>query len=95
MASAEMDIKYVAHLARLHLTPDEEKKLGVQLGHILGYIAKLNELDVSNVEPTAHAVPMVNVTRADEIRPSLPHADALRNAPQQANGLFIVQKIVE
>jgi aspartyl-tRNA(Asn)/glutamyl-tRNA(Gln) amidotransferase subunit C len=95
MASAELDIKYVAHLARLHLTPDEEKKLGSQLGHILGYITKLNELDVSHVEPTAHAVPMVNVTRPDEIRPSLPHDEAMRNAPAQANGLFIVPKIVE
>jgi len=95
MASAEIDVKYVAHLARLHLTPDEEKKLGAQLGHILGYIEKLNELDVTDVEPTAHAVPLVNVTRSDEIRPSLPHADALRNAPAQANGLFIVPKIVE
>jgi len=95
MAAAEIDIKYVAHLARLHLTPDEEKKLGAQLGHILGYIEKLNQLDVSNVEPTAHAVPLVNVTRLDEVRPSLPHADALRNAPAQANGLFIVPKIVE
>jgi aspartyl-tRNA(Asn)/glutamyl-tRNA(Gln) amidotransferase subunit C len=95
MVSAEMDIKYVAHLARLHLTPDEEKKLGAQLGNILGYIEKLNELDVSNVEPTAHAVPMVNVTRPDEIRSSLPHEEAMRNAPAQANGLFIVPKIVE
>jgi len=95
MASAEIDIKYIAHLARLHLTPDEEKKLGAQLGNILGYIEKLNQLDVSGVEPTAHAVPMVNVTRPDEIRPSLPHDDALRNAPARANGLFIVPKIVE
>ena len=95
MASAEIDIKYVAHLARLHLTPDEEKKLGAQLGQILGYIEKLNELDVTGVEPTAHAVPMVNVTRPDEIRPSLPHDAALRNAPAQASGLFIVPKIVE
>lgn len=95
MASAEIDVKYVAHLARLSLTPDEEKKLGAQLGNILGYIEKLRELDVTNVEPTAHAVPMVNVTRADEVRPSLPHDEALRNAPRQAGGLFIVPKIVE
>ena len=95
MAATEIDIKYVAHLARLHLTPDEEKKLGAQLGNILGYIEKLNQLDVSGVEPTAHAVPMVNVTRPDETRPSLPHEEALRNAPAQANGLFIVPKIVE
>jgi aspartyl-tRNA(Asn)/glutamyl-tRNA(Gln) amidotransferase subunit C len=95
MASAEIDVKYVAHLARLALTPDEEKMLGAQLGNILGYIEKLRELDVTNVEPTAHAVPMVNVTRADEVRPSLSHEDALRNAPRSAGGLFIVPKIVE
>ena len=95
MAATEIDVKYVAHLARLALTPDEEKKLGAQLGHILGYVEKLKQVDVSNVEPTAHAVPMVNITRADEVRPSLPHDDALRNAPKQANGLFIVPKIVE
>ena len=95
MAAAEIDIKYVAHLARIALTPGEEKKLAAQLGGILGYIEKLKELDVTNVEPTAHAVPMVNVKRADEIQPSLPHEDALRNAPRQSNGLFIVPKIVE
>ena len=95
MAAAEINVKYVAHLARLALTPDEEVKLTAQLSNILGYIEKLRELDVSGVEPTAHAVPMVNITRADEIRPSLAHEDALRNAPRQANGLFIVPKIVE
>ena len=95
MASAEIDIKYVAHLARLHLTPDEEKKFGAQLGNILGYIEKLKRLDIANVEPTAHATPMANVMRHDEARPSLPHDDAMRNAPAKANGLFIVPKIVE
>jgi aspartyl-tRNA(Asn)/glutamyl-tRNA(Gln) amidotransferase subunit C len=95
MASAEIDVKYVAHLARIALTPDEEKKIGSQLGHILGYIEKLRELDVANVEPTAHAVPLVNIIRADEIHPSLSPADALRNAPRQAGGLFIVPKIIE
>ncbi len=93
--ASEIDVKYVAHLARLSLTPDEEKKIGAQLGNILGYIEKLRELNVSNVEPTAHAMPLVNVTRADEVRPSLPHEDALRNAPKQSGGLFIVPKIVE
>ena len=95
MAAVEIDVKYVAHLARLALTPDEEKKLADQLGHILGYVEKLKQLDVSRVEPTAHAMPMVNVVRPDATRPSLPHDDALRNAPARANGLFIVPKIVE
>jgi len=95
MAAVEIDVKYVAHLARLALTPEEEKKLGAQLGDILAYIAKLKEVDVSGVEPTAHAFPLVNVVRRDEVRPSLEHEAALRNAPAQANGLFIVPKIVE
>ena len=95
MSAQGFDVKYVAHLARLALTPEEEQKFQAQLGNILGYIAKLNELDVSNVEPTAHAVPLVNVTRPDEVRPSLPYEDAMRNAPSQVNGLFQVPKIVE
>jgi aspartyl-tRNA(Asn)/glutamyl-tRNA(Gln) amidotransferase subunit C len=95
MASAEIDVKYVAHLARIALSPDEEKKLAEQLGGILGYIEKLKELDVTKVEPTAHAVPLINVTRADEIQPSLSQDEAIRNAPRHANGLFIVPKIVE
>jgi aspartyl-tRNA(Asn)/glutamyl-tRNA(Gln) amidotransferase subunit C len=95
MATGEIDVKYVAQLARLALSPDEEKKLGTQLGSILGYIEKLRELDVSQVEPTAHAVPLVNVMRPDIIRPSLSHDEALRNAPKAGGGLFVVPKIVE
>jgi len=95
MATTNFDVKYVAHLARIALTPEEEQKLGEQLGQILGYVEKLEELDVSGVEPTAHAAPLVNVTRPDEVRPSLPHVEAMRNAPAQANDLFTVPKIVE
>ena len=95
MAATEIDVKYVAHLARLALTPDEEKKLSSQLGNILTYIEKLKELDVSNVEPTAHAVPLINVTRKDETGESLSQDEALQNAPAKANGLFMVPKIVE
>jgi len=95
MRDGEIDVKYVAHLARLALTPEEEQKIGAQLGSVLAYIEKLKEVDVSGVEPTAHAFPLVNVTRPDEARPSMPHEDALHNAPAQANGLFIVPKIVE
>ena len=95
MSATEIDVKYVAHLARIALTPDEEQKLGAQLGHILAYIEKLKELNVANVDPTAHAIPLANVTRPDEVRPSLPHVEAMRNAPAQVNGLFQVPKIVE
>ena len=92
---SDFNVKYVAHLARLSLTPEEEQKFGAQLGQVLGYIEKLKEVDVSQVEPTAHAVPLVNVTRPDVGRPSLPNEDALRNAPLKSNGLFVVPKIVE
>jgi aspartyl-tRNA(Asn)/glutamyl-tRNA(Gln) amidotransferase subunit C len=95
MAAAEIDVKYVAHLARIALSPEEEKTLGAQLAHILSYIEKLNEADVSAVEPTAHAFPLVNVVRPDVARPSMPHDEALQNAPLKANGLFMVPRIVE
>ncbi len=95
MTKGEIDVKYVAHLARLALSPEEEERIGAQLGSVLSYIEKLKEVDVSNVEPTAHAFPLVNVTRPDEVQPSISIEDALRNAPAHANGLFIVPKIVE
>ena len=95
MSANDFNVKYVAHLARLSLTPDEEQRLGAQLGNILGYIEKLREVDVSQVEPTAHAFPLVNVTRPDVIRPSLTNDETLRNAPATANGLFLVPKIIE
>jgi aspartyl-tRNA(Asn)/glutamyl-tRNA(Gln) amidotransferase subunit C len=95
MAATDLDVKYVAHLARLSLTPEEEQKFGEQLGQVLGYIEKLKQLDVSHVEPTAHAVPLTNVTRTDEIRASISNEEAMKNAPAQASGLFLVPKIVE
>lgn len=95
MSDTHMDIRYVAELARLRLTEAEQEKLGRQLDQILEHIEQLKQVDVSGVEPTAHAFPLVNVTREDETRPSMPHEDALRNAPNKANGLFMVPKIVE
>jgi aspartyl-tRNA(Asn)/glutamyl-tRNA(Gln) amidotransferase subunit C len=95
MPSNQINIKYVAHLARLKLSLAEEQKLGAQLSDILRYIEKLKEVDISQVEATAHAIPLVNVTRPDSARPSMTNEEALRNAPAKANGLFVVPKIVE
>ena len=95
MSAPDFDVKYVAHLARLKLTPAEEEKMGAQLRGILDYVDQLKEVDVTGIEPTAHAFPLVNVLRADDIRPSLSPEDALRNAPSRSNGLFMVPKIVE
>ena len=76
--------------------PEEEQKIGAQLGNILGYIEKLKEVDVTGVEPTAHAFPAGQRHPAGRSpRPRSRNEDALRNAPAQANGLFIVPKIVE
>jgi len=95
MAGAHIDVRYVAHLARLRLRPEEEVTLGRQLDQILNYIEKLKEVDVSGVEPTAHAFPLVNVVRQDQSSSSLSHAEAMKNAPAAGNGLFLVPKIVE
>lgn len=92
---SDFNIQYVANLARVALTPDEELRLGSQLTNILGYIEKLKEVDVSQVEPTAHAFPLVNVMRPDVVTGSLHHDEAMRNAPAKAGGLFVVPKVVE
>ena len=95
MAAVDIDVNYVAHLARLSLSPQEAQKFGAQLAHVLGYVEKLREVDVSGIAPTAHAFTLVNVTRPDITQPSMDHEEALRNAPSTANGLFMVPKIVE
>jgi aspartyl-tRNA(Asn)/glutamyl-tRNA(Gln) amidotransferase subunit C len=95
MPSPEIDVKYVAHLARISLSPEEERRFGAQLESVLGYIKQLEEIDVSHVEPTAHAFLLVNVTRPDKVLPSMPHEEALQNAPSKVRGLFQVPKIVE
>jgi aspartyl-tRNA(Asn)/glutamyl-tRNA(Gln) amidotransferase subunit C len=89
------DVEHVARLARLALTDAELEKMREQLNGILAYIEKLNALDTQNVEPTSHAVPMVNVMRDDEERPCLPRDEALANAPDRAGDFFRVPRIIE
>jgi aspartyl-tRNA(Asn)/glutamyl-tRNA(Gln) amidotransferase subunit C len=91
----DFDIAYVAHLARLELSEAEQAKLSAQLSGILDYVAQLSQVDVTGIEPTAHAVPLTNVLRKDEPRPSIERARVLANAPETARDLFIVPKIVE
>ena len=92
---SDFNIDYVAKLARIDLSADEKARLGPQLEAILGYVAQLKEVNVEGVEPTAHAFPLVNVTRPDVVTESLTNEAALRNAPLQSGGLFVVPKIVE
>ena len=89
------EVEQVARLARLHLSEEELERMREQLDAILAYIDKLRELDVEGVEPTSHAVPLVNVMRDDERAPSLSQEAALANAPDRAGELFRVPRIIE
>ncbi len=93
--TSELNVAYVAKLARLNLTGDETRLFQKQLGDVLKYAAKLRELDVSHVEAAAHAIPVFNVFREDEPRDWFTAEEALSNAPRKANNLFIVTKVVE
>jgi aspartyl-tRNA(Asn)/glutamyl-tRNA(Gln) amidotransferase subunit C len=95
MSSPELDVRYVANLARIDLSDAEIAQFQSQLGRVLEYVEQLNKVDVSHVEPTAHANAVFNVFRADEAKPGLEKSAALANAPRQANGLFMVTKVVE
>ena len=92
---SELDVAYVAKLARLNLTGAETQLFQKQLGEVLKYAEKLREIDVNHVEVAAHAVPIFNVFREDEPRDWFTAEEALSNAPRKANGLFIVTKVVE
>lgn len=89
------DVRYTAQLARLNLSEEEIAKFQAQLGQVLEYVEKLKAVDVTSVEPTAHANEVVNVFRTDESRPWFTPQEALANAPRQANQLFIVPKVIE
>jgi aspartyl-tRNA(Asn)/glutamyl-tRNA(Gln) amidotransferase subunit C len=93
--TTELDVAYVAKLARINLTDDETRMFQKQLGDVLKYVEKLRGVDVSKVEASAHAVPMFDVFREDEPRDCFTAEEALSNAPRQANNLFIVTKVVE
>jgi aspartyl-tRNA(Asn)/glutamyl-tRNA(Gln) amidotransferase subunit C len=90
-----MDVSYVANLARIELTDEETTLFQGQLDQVLEYVEQLGELDVSNVEPTAHAVPLVNVLRADEPGVSLDNDTVTANAPASRDGQILVPKINE
>ena len=89
------EVVHVARLARLDLSAEEKERMRRELDAILAYIDKLRALDTAGVEPTSHAVPLANVMREDEPRPSFPQADMLANAPERAGEFFRVPRIIE
>jgi aspartyl-tRNA(Asn)/glutamyl-tRNA(Gln) amidotransferase subunit C len=94
-SSTDLNIDRVARLARLALTPDEKATFAQQLGSVLHHIEQLKKVDVSGVEPTAHAFAVSNVWQDDVAQPGLPVNEALRNAPAQRDHMVAVPKVVE
>lgn len=89
------EVQKVARLARLSLSEDETRGLQHDLDGILGYVALLDEVDTSGVEPTAHAIAVASALREDVIIPSLPQEEALAAAPASRDGGFAVPKVLE
>lgn len=92
--AGEINVAYVANLARIHLTAAELKVLQTQLTQIVAYVNDLKQVDVSAVEPMAHSVRIENVFRKDEERPGLDREAVLANAPAHDNEQFLVPKII-
>ncbi len=95
MTISNEQVQHIARLARLKLDPEEAERLKADLSGILGHFALLDELDTSTVEPMRHVVETHNVLRDDAVRPSLPQADALRNAPNHDGQHFLVPGVFE
>jgi len=89
------EVRYVADLARLELSPGEVERFTEQLDAVLAYMAQLAGLDTAGVEPTAHVLPLSNVLREDEVGHSLSLEETLANAPERDRDHFVVPKIIE
>ncbi len=95
MEQAQIDVAYIAKLAKLELTPEETASFSQDLNQVLAYVAQLEQWDTSAVEPMYHPLPTFDALRADTPGCSLSNDAALRNAPQQEDGQFRVPKVVE
>ena len=92
---SEKDVKQIASLSRIHLSPEEIAAFTKDLGNILQYVNKLSQLKLDNVEPTSHVLALKNVYREDKVIPSLPQKEALKIAVEQHKGSFKVPKVIE
>ena len=95
MSISREQVEHVAFLARLGLTEAEKDRLQAQLSVILEYMRALSELDTSAIPPTAQVIPLRNVMRADEVRPSLAAESVLANAPDRWGAFFRVPAVLE
>jgi aspartyl-tRNA(Asn)/glutamyl-tRNA(Gln) amidotransferase subunit C len=94
MALTRNEVEKVSLLARLKLTEAELDRMTTQLGQVVDYVHQLADLDTEEVEPMAHAVELTNVFRADEVRPSLPRAEALANALKRDEECYLVPAVL-
>ena len=88
-------VEHVSHLARLALSEEELDALTGEMDAILDYVEQLNTLDTQQIVPTAHAVPMENAFRKDEVRPGFTTEQALSNAPDATDNAFRVRRVIE
>jgi len=88
-------VDHVARLARLDLSEEERARMGAELSQILAHADRIQALDLDGVEPTSHAVPVVNALRQDEVKPSLEQEESLAGAPAVEAGRFRVPRIIE
>ena len=91
---SEKDVRHIGNLARIHLRDEEVAPLTKNLEDILAYVKKLENLDVANVEPTSHVLPLKNVYREDEIKPSVNRDVLLKTSVKELNGSFQVPKVI-
>ncbi len=91
----KMDIEKVAKLARLELSEEDREIFGNQLEQVLTYMEQLNRLDTTGVDPTSHAIPIYNVFREDEVKPSVSQEEVLAISPDEEEGHFKVPRIIE
>lgn len=95
MSTPQIDVAYIANLARITLTEEETAAFSQDLDKVLAYVAKLESYDVTDIDPMNHPLPAMDVMRADTPEPGLSQEAALANAPQQAQGQFRTPKVVE
>ncbi|TQR17691.1 Asp-tRNA(Asn)/Glu-tRNA(Gln) amidotransferase subunit GatC [Psychrobacillus vulpis] len=89
------EVKHVAHLARLAITEEDAEKFAEQLAAITNFADELNELDTTNVVPTSHVLPLVNVLREDKSIPGLDREKMMKNVQEQEDGQVKVPTIIE
>lgn len=88
------EVAHIAELARLLLSPEEEERMTRDLGEILGYAQKLQEIDTANIEPTAHVLPLATPLRPDEVADVMDAELAIKNAPAREATAFLVPKVI-